>query len=152
MPVKTLAMRRLDGKKRTFYCDEHGGYRHEYVDFYPAELVEKIIEDLSNQVLEERKKWSSLSDQYRNKRKELRKERHDALDALHKLRLAFAESQYALYFLTTEHCKDVNEIDYVLKRLRFWTQARNNLAYTEMLRQKGIPNDKIPLVKKLNTK
>lgn len=152
MPVKTLAMRRLKGEKRTFYCDEHGGYRHEYVDFYPAELVEKIIEDLSNQVLEERKEWSSLSDQYRNKRKELRKERHDALDALHKLRLAFAESQYALYFLATAHCKDVNEIDYVLKRLCFWTQARNNLAYTEMLRQKGIPNDKIPIVKKLNTK
>lgn len=152
MPVKTLAMRRLKGEKRTFYCDEHGGYRHEYVDFYPAELVEKIIEDLSNQVLEERKECSRLSDQYRNKRKELRKERHDALDALHKLQLAFAESQYALYFLSTEHCRDVNEIDYVLKRLRFWTQARNNLAYTEMLRQKGIPNDKIPIVKKLNTK
>ena len=111
MPVKTIAMNKLKGQKRTFYMDEHGDYRHEYVDFYPAELVEKIIEDLSNQVLEERKKWSRLSDQYRNKRKELRKERHNTLDALHKLRLAFAESQYALYFLTTEHCKDVNEID-----------------------------------------
>ena len=137
MPVKTLAMRRLNGQKRSFYCDD--GIHHRNIDFYPAELVEKIIEDLSNQVLEERKKWSRLSDQYRNKRKELRKERHNTLDALHKLRLAFAESQYALYFLTTEHCKDVNEIDYVLKRLRFWTRARNNLAYTEMLRQKGIP-------------
>lgn len=139
MPVKTLAMRKLQGHKHNFYMDEYGGYRHEYVDFYPAELVEKIIDDLSNQVLEERKKWSSLSDQYRNKRKELRKERHDALDALHKLRLAFAESQYALYFLSTGHCKDFNEVDYVLKRLRFWTHARNRLAYTEMLRQKGIP-------------
>ena len=132
----------LDAK--LYLCDDA-------YDFLLRE-VEEILEDLANQVLEERKKWSSLSDQYRNKRKELRKERHDALDALHKLRLAFAESQYALYFLTTEHCKDVNEIDYVLKRLRFWTQARNNLAYTEMLRQKGIPNDKIPIVKKLNTK
>lgn len=85
MPVKTLAMRRLKGKKRTFYMDEHGGYSHKDVDFYPAVLVEKIIEDLSNQVLEERKKWSSLGDYYRTKRKELRASRHAAVAAKEKL-------------------------------------------------------------------
>lgn len=137
MPVKTLAMRKLKNQKRTFYCDEHGGYKHEYVDFYPAELVEKIIEDLSNQVLEERKKWDRLFEKYKNNRKELHKEKHDVLDALHKLRLAFAKSQYALYFWIAEHCRDVNEKDYGLKRLRFWTRTRNSLAYKEMLRKKG---------------
>lgn len=85
MPVKTLAMNRLKGSKRTFYMDEHGGYSHKYVDFYPAELVEKIIEDLSNQVLEERKKWSSMADFYRTKRKELRDSRHAAVAAKEKL-------------------------------------------------------------------
>ena len=85
MPVKTLAMNRLKGSKRTFYMDEHGGYSHKYVDFYPAELVEKIIEDLSNQVLEERKKWSSMGDFYRTKRKELRDSRHAAVAAKEKL-------------------------------------------------------------------
>ena len=85
MPVKTLAMSRLKGRKRTFYMDKHGGYSHKYVDFYPAELVEKIIEDLSNQVLEERKKWSSMGDFYRTKRKELRDSRHAAVAAKEKL-------------------------------------------------------------------
>lgn len=85
MPVKTLAMRRLKGSKRTFYMDEHGGYSHKNVDFYPAELVEKIIEDLSNQVLEERKKWSSMGDFYRTKRKELRDSRHATVAAKEKL-------------------------------------------------------------------
>ena len=45
MPVKTLAMNKLKGSKRTFYMDEHGGYSHDYIDFYPAELVERIIEE-----------------------------------------------------------------------------------------------------------
>ena len=85
MPVKTLAMNRLKGSKRTFYMDEHGGYSHKYVDFYPADVVEKIIEDLSNQVLEERKKWSSMGDFYRTKRKELRDSRHAAVAAKEKL-------------------------------------------------------------------
>lgn len=79
MPVRTIAMKRLEGKKRTFYMDGHGGYRHEYVDFYPAELVEKIVADLSNQVLEERKKWTSMSDHFKAKRKELRDSRHAAV-------------------------------------------------------------------------
>lgn len=85
MPVKTLAMNRLKGSKRTFYMDEHGGYSHKYVDFYPADVVEKIIEDLSNQVLEERKKWSSMADFYRTKRKELRDSRHAAVASKEKL-------------------------------------------------------------------
>lgn len=85
MPVKTLAMNRLKGSKRTFYIDEHGGYSHKYVDFYPAEVVEKIIEDLSNQVLEERKQWSSMGDFYRTKRKELRDSRHAAVATKEKL-------------------------------------------------------------------
>lgn len=85
MPVKTLAMNRLKDSKRTFYMDEHGGYSHKYVDFYPADIVEKIIEDLSNQVLEERKKWSSMGDFYRTKRKELRDSRHAAVAAKDKL-------------------------------------------------------------------
>ena len=134
MPVKTIAMKRLEGKKRTFYMDEHGPYRHEYVDFYPAELVEKIITDLSNQVLEERKKWTSMFDHFKAKRKELRDARHEVQDALHKLRLAFAKSQYALFFWITEHCRDANEADNALKRLRFWTRARNSLSYKEMFR------------------
>ena len=79
MPVKTITMKKLEGKKRTFYCDEHGGYRHEYVDFYPAEVVEKIIADLSNQVLAERKKWASMFDHFKAKRKELRDARHAAV-------------------------------------------------------------------------
>ncbi len=79
MPVKTIAMRKLEGKKRTFYMDEHGGYRHEYVDFYPTDLVERIIADLSNQVLEERKKWTSMFDHFKVKRKELRDARHAAV-------------------------------------------------------------------------
>lgn len=76
MPFKTIAMRRLEGKKHTFYMDEHGPYRHVDVDFYPADLVEKIITDLSNQVLEERKKWTSMFDYFKAKRKELRDARH----------------------------------------------------------------------------
>lgn len=79
MPVKTLAMNRLKGYKRNFYMDEHGAYRHEYVDFYPAKLVEEIITDLSNQVLEERKKWTSMFDSFRSKRGTLRKQRHGAV-------------------------------------------------------------------------
>lgn len=79
MPVKTIAMKRLEGQKRTFYCDEHGPYRHVDVAFYPAELVEKIITDLSNQVLEERKKWTSMLDHFKAKRKELRDARHAAV-------------------------------------------------------------------------
>lgn len=79
MPVKTIAMKRLGGKKRTFYMDEHGDYRHEYVDFCPAKLVEKIIADLSNQVLEERKKWTSMFDHFKAKRKALRDARHTAV-------------------------------------------------------------------------
>ena len=85
MPVKTIVMRKLEGQKRTFYVDEHGGYRHEYVAFYPAELVEKIIADLSNQVLEERKKWTSMFDHYKAKRKELRDARHAAVAEKDKL-------------------------------------------------------------------
>lgn len=81
MPVKTLAMRKLKNKARTFYVDEHGDYSHEYVDFYPASLVEEIITDLSNQVLDERKKWNSLFEQYKAMRKKLRKERYDAIHA-----------------------------------------------------------------------
>lgn len=79
MPVKTIVMKKLKGTKRTFYMDEHSGYKHEYVDFYPAELVEKIITDLSNQVLEERKKWTSMFDHFKGKRKELRDARHAAV-------------------------------------------------------------------------
>lgn len=85
MPVKTIAMRKLKGQKRTFYCDVHCGYRHEYVDFYPAELVEKIIADLSNQVLEERKKWTSMFNHFKAKRKELRDARHAAVSDKDKL-------------------------------------------------------------------
>lgn len=80
MPVRTIAMKSLERKKRTFYIDEHGPYRHVNVDFYPADLVEKIITDLSNQVLEERKKWTSMFDYFKAKRKELRDSRHAAVD------------------------------------------------------------------------
>ena len=79
MPVRTIAMKSLERKKRTFYIDEHGPYRHVNVDFYPANLVEKIIKDLSNQVIEERKKWTSMFDHFKAKRKELRDDRHAAV-------------------------------------------------------------------------
>lgn len=79
MPVKTIAMKRLEGQKRTFYMDEHGGYQHEYVDFYPAELVEKIITDLSNQVLEWRRNWNSLFFRSKLRRRELLDKRHAAV-------------------------------------------------------------------------
>lgn len=77
MPVKTIAMRKLKGEKRSFYCDD--GCNHREIDFYPAELVEKIITDLSSQVLEERKKWTSMFDHFKAKRKELRDSRHAAV-------------------------------------------------------------------------
>lgn len=142
MPVKTLAMNRLKGHKRNFYMDEHGGYRHEYVDFYPAELVEKVITDLSNQVLEERKKWTSMFDSFRDKRKSLRKERHDAQAALHRLQMEFAEMSYAYFFLAAESCANPEDIDVVLKRLRFWTRVRNHLAYKKMLHDHRAPKKK----------
>ena len=130
MPVKTLAMNRLKGDKRNFYMDEHGGYRHEYVDFYPAELVEKIIEDLSNQVLEERKKWTSVFDSSRSKRDHLRKKRHDAVAALHRLQMAYAHSQYIYYAMEVELCKhDGTDPAKAMANLRYWTRVRNSLAY-----------------------
>lgn len=138
MPVKTLAMRRLQGKKRTFYMDEHGGYRHEYVDFYPAELVEKIIEDLSNQVLEERKKWTSVFDSSRSKRGTLRKQRHDAIAALHRLQMAYAEKQYIYYAMEAELCKhDGTDPARAMADLRYWTRVRNSLAYRELKERNG---------------
>lgn len=79
MPVRNIAMKRLEKKKHTFYIDEHGPYCHVNVDFYPADLVENIISDLSNQVLEERKKWTSMFDYFKAKRKELRDARHAAV-------------------------------------------------------------------------
>ena len=77
MPVKTIAIRKLKGEKRSFYCDD--GCHHREIDFYPAELVEKIITDLSSQVLEERKKWACMFDHFKAKRKELRDARHAAV-------------------------------------------------------------------------
>lgn len=140
MPVKTIAMNKLKGQKRTFYMDEHGGYRHEYVDFYPAELVEKIIEDLSNQVLEERKKWTSVFDSSRSKRDTLRKQRHDAIAALHKLQMAYAYSQYAYYAMEVELCQhDGTDPAKAMANLRRWTRIRNGMAYQTLLRQKGTP-------------
>lgn len=140
MPVKTIAMNKLKGQKRTFYMDEHGGYRHEYVDFYPAELVEKIITDLSNQVLDERKKWTSVFDSSRSKRGNLRKQRHDAIAALHRLQMAYAYSQYAYYAMEVELCKhDGTDPAKAMANLRRWTRIRNGMAYQTLLRQKGTP-------------
>ena len=138
MPVKTLAMRRLDGKKRTFYMAVHGPYRHVDVDFYPAELVEKIIEDLSNQVLEERKKWTSVFDSSRSKRGTLRKQRHDAIAALHRLQMAYAEKQYIYYAMEVELCKhDGTDPARAMADLRYWTRVRNSLAYRELKERNG---------------
>lgn len=142
MPVKTIAMNKLKGQKRTFYMDEHGGYRHEYVDFYPADIVEKIITDLSNQVLEERKKWTSVFDSSRSKRGNLRKQRHDAIAALHRLQMAYAHSQYAYYAMEVELCKhDGTDPAKAMANLRYWTRARNSLAYREIKEQKGTRKD-----------
>jgi len=138
MPVKTIAMNRLKGHKRQFYMDEHGGYRHEYVDFYPAELVEKIIDDLSRQVLEERKKWTEMFDHFRSKRTELRKQRHEAVAALHNLQLAFATQQRYFYEMEVELCKhDGTDPTKALKELHFWSQVRNSLAYRELKARQG---------------
>lgn len=138
MPVKTLALRRLKGSKRTFYMDEHGGYSHKNVDFYPAELVEKIIEDLSNQVLEERKKWTSVFDSSRSKRDHLRKKRHDAVAALHRLQMAYAHSQYVYYAMEVELCKhDGTDPAKAMANLRYWTRVRNSLAYRELKERNG---------------
>lgn len=133
MPVKTLAMNRLKGHKRNFYMDEHGGYSHEYVDFYPAELVEKIIDDLSRQVLEERKKCSEIMDYCRDKRNKLRKQRHEAVAALHNLQLAFATQQCYFYEMEVELCKhDGTDPTKALKKLHFWTKVRNAIAFREL--------------------
>ena len=138
MPVKTLAMNRLKGHKRNFYMDEHGGYRHEYVDFYPAELVEKIIEDLSNQVLAERKKWTSVFDSSRCLRGHLRKQRHDAIAALHRLQMAYAHSQYHYYAMEVELCKhDGTDPTQAMANLRYWTKVRNILSYRELKERNG---------------
>ena len=133
-------MNKLKGQKRTFYMDEHGDYRHVDVDFYPAELVEKIIEDLSNQVLEERKKWASVFDSSRSKRDNLRKQRHDVIAALHRLQMAYAESQYLYYAMEVELCEhDGTDPAKAMANLRRWTRIRNGLAYQALLRQKGTP-------------
>lgn len=143
MPVKTLAMNRLKGHKRNFYMDEHGVYRHEYVDFYPAKLVEEIITDLSNQVLEERKKWTSVFDSFRSKRGTLRKQRHGAVAALHRLQMAYAYSQYAYYAMEVELCKhDGTDPSKALANLLYWTRVRNSLAYRELKEHKGAKNGK----------
>jgi len=92
MPVKTLAMRRLNGQKRSFYCDD--GCHHRNIDFYPAELVEKIITDLANEVLDGRKALNSAFDHYRAKRKELRDERHTAIAELHALQNKMCEDVF----------------------------------------------------------
>lgn len=134
-------MNRLKGHERTFYMDEHGGYCHEYVDFYPAELVEKIIEDLSNQVLEERKKWTSVFDSSRSKRGHLRKQRHNAVSALHRLQMAYADSQYSYYAMEVELCKhDGTDPAKAVANLRYWTKVRNSLAYRELKERKETPN------------
>lgn len=133
-------MNRLKGHKRNFYMDEHGGYSHEYVDFYPAELVEKIIDDLSRQVLEERKKCSEIMDYCRDKRNKLRKKRHEAVAALHNLQLAFATQQRYFYEMEVELCKhDGTDPTKAMANLRRWTRIRNGLAYQALLRQKGTP-------------
>lgn len=140
MPVKTLAMNRLKGEERTFYMDEHGGYSHEYVDFYPAKLVEEIITDLSNQVLEERKKWDSLFEQSKARRKELHDKRNKVTAALHRLQMAYADSQYAYYAMEVELCKhDGTDPAKAMANLRRWTRIRNGMAYQTLLRQKGTP-------------
>lgn len=140
MPVKTLAMKRLKGEERTFYMDEHGGYSHEYVDFYPAKLVEEIITDLSNQVLEERKKWDSLFEQSKARRKELQDKRNKVITALHNLQLAFATQQRYVYNMEVELCKhDGTDSTKAMANLRRWTRIRNGLAYQALLRQKGTP-------------
>ena len=116
MPVKTLAMRRLNGQKRSFYCDD--GIHHCNIDFYPAELVEKIITDLSDQVLEGRKKWNSLFDQFKAKRKELRDDRHAAIAELHALQDKMCEDVF--YGVTPSHiaCPPLRNAAYITNKTR----------------------------------
>lgn len=85
MPVKIKAMQFLKGWKDTFYCDQWGPsrgnviYEHQYVDFYPAERVEKLIDDLSKQVLEERRKWTAMWDKCKTTRRKTRDACHAAI-------------------------------------------------------------------------
>lgn len=75
MPVKTIAMNKLIPYKHTFYQDQGwDGVNHRERDFYPAELVESIIEDLSNQVLNERKSFNDAFSLWLNRRKVLQHE------------------------------------------------------------------------------
>lgn len=60
----------------------------------PAELVEKIITDLANQVLEGRKNWNSLFERFKAKRKELRDDRHTAIAELHALQNKMCEDVF----------------------------------------------------------
>ena len=112
--------------------------RRELVNKGKAELVEKIIDDLSRQVLDERKKWSEMFDYFRSKRTELRKERHDAIAALHRLQLAFATYQRYLYEKEIKLCEhDNTDPANALKERRFWTKVRNGLSYRELIANKG---------------
>lgn len=90
MPVKTIAMKKLKGTKRTFYCDD--GCLHKDVDFYPADLVEKIITDLSNQVLEGRRKWNSLFFRSQLRRRKLWDKRAAAIAEVGNLKADYKEA------------------------------------------------------------
>ena len=101
-----------------------------YCDYDKAE---KIITDLENQVIEERKKCSEIMDFYRDKRSKLRKQRHGAVAALHNLQLAFATHQRYFYEMEVELCKhDGTNPNKALKELHFWTKVRNAIAFREL--------------------
>lgn len=114
MPVKTIAMQRLKGHEHSCY----NSWTHRQETFYPADLVEKIITDLSNEVLEGRKKWNSLFDQFKAKRKELRDDRHAAISELHALQDKMCEDVF--YGVTPSHiaCPPLRNAAYITNKTR----------------------------------
>lgn len=129
MPVKTIAMKRLEGQKRTFYMDEHGGYQHEYVDFYPAELVEKIISDLSNQVLEGRRKWNTLFFRSQLRRRELWDKRHAAVTEKDK---ELRHANYKRCLAMAKWCFTKSNYHYIVGREEGGLYAKENFRRSNL--------------------
>ena len=84
-------LEKIKNTQRRFYIDD--GCVHADVPFYPADVVEKTVRSLDNEIFEQRRTINSLISQHQARRKQLRKERHDARDALKHLRVAYAELQ-----------------------------------------------------------
>lgn len=87
-------LEKIKHTRRYFYIDD--GCVHADMPFYPADVAEKTIRALDSEIFEQRRTINSLISQHQARRKQLRKERHDARDALKHLRVAYAELQAAI--------------------------------------------------------